>query len=203
MHNNTLLLETIKIEDGEIFNLAYHQKRFDKSRQEVFKMDTSIALSSIIQAPKIGLYRCRIIYGVDIHSVEYIPYIEKKIDSLKIVTSSLDYSYKYAQRETLDILCKQQLDYDDIIIEKNGLLTDTSIANIAFYQDNQWFTPASPLLKGTMRQRLLDENYLKTTDISIHDLKNYSQVALMNAMIGFKILNNIKLIDTKGIQYDY
>jgi 4-amino-4-deoxychorismate lyase len=41
-----------------------------------------------------------------------------------------------------------------------------------------------------MRAKLLDVGFLHTRKIKKEDLKNYTQVALMNAMIGFKILKS-------------
>ena len=83
--------------------------------------------------------------------------------------------------------------YDEIIIEKEGYLTDTTISNIAFYDGEKWVTPSHPLLPGTMRAKLLDEGFLHKKEIKKEDLKNYSQIALMNSMIGFKILNNFTI----------
>ena len=48
------------------------------------------------------------------------------------------------------------------MIFKNSLLTDSSIANIAIFYNNQWLTPTLPLLKGTTRDRYLNNNILKT-----------------------------------------
>ena len=188
-----LLLETIKIEDGEVSNLSYHQARCDESRKALFNSTDRLDLSSLIQAPPKGLYRCRILYDEKIHSIEYIPYSPKEIHTLKIVSSDLEYDHKYANRDALNKLLQTQPDADDILIEKHGYLTDTTIANIAFYDGKQWFTPEKPLLKGTMRAKLLDERFLHTRNIKKEDLKNYTQVALMNAMIGFKILNNFTI----------
>ncbi|MBT8348536.1 MAG: hypothetical protein HKP62_03690 [Sulfurovum sp.] len=184
-----LLLETIKIEDGEIQNLHYHQHRCDKSRQTLFCSNDILDLSSLIDAPKTGLYRCRILYGKVLHSIEYIPYVPKKILTLKIVPSNIEYSLKYANRDALNALLKSNKDVDEVIIEKEGYLTDTTISNIAFFDGAQWLTPANPLLEGTMRAKLIDESFLHTKDIKREDLQHYSQVALMNAMIGFKIIN--------------
>jgi len=184
-----LLLETIKIEDGKVHNLVYHQQRCDQSRQTLFGSKDRLALSSQITAPKEGLYRCRIVYGEKIHSVEYIPYTPKEIHSLKIVSSDIDYAHKYANREALDALHIAQPDVDEVIIEQEGYLTDTTIANIAFYDGKQWFTPKKPLLQGTMRAKLIEEGFLKTENIRKEDLTKYTHVALMNAMIGFKVLN--------------
>ena len=184
----SLLLETIKIEDGNIANLSYHQKRFNKSRKELFNTIDNVDLLSLIKIPKKGLYRCRILYNENVKSIEYIPYQERKIEKLKIVSSNIDYSYKYANRDELNFLLKRWSKYDEIIIEKNGYLTDTTISNIAFYNGGKWFTPTNPLLKGTMRTKLLDDGFLYTKEIRKEDMKNYSKMALINAMIGFKIL---------------
>ncbi len=194
MHDtSTLLLETIKIEDGEVFNLSYHQARCDKSRKALFHSTDRLNLSSFIQAPPKGLYRCRILYDEKIHSIEYIPYSPKEIHTLKIVSSDLEYDHKYANRDTLNKLRQSQPDADDILIEKHGYLTDTTIANIAFYDGKQWFTPEKPLLKGTMRAKLLDVGFLHTRKIKKEEISDYTHVALMNAMIGFKILNNFTI----------
>jgi len=188
-----LLLETIKIEEGKIPNLSYHQNRCDQSRQTLFCSTDTLDLSSIIHAPKMGLYRCRILYAKELHSIEYIPYIQKEIHSLRVVSSNIQYDFKYANRRSLDRLLELNKDVDDVILEKEGYLTDTTIANIAFYDGEQWFTPQTPLLKGTMRAKLIDEGFLQTKNIKREDLHRYSQVALMNAMIGFKILNHFNI----------
>jgi 4-amino-4-deoxychorismate lyase len=108
---------------------------------------------------------------------------------LRIVPSDIEYSLKYANRDALNALLESNKDVDEVIIEKNGYLTDTTISNIAFFDGKQWMTPEKPLLEGTMRAKLIDEGFLKTKQIKKEDLQNYSQVGLMNAMIGFKILN--------------
>ena len=184
-----LLLETIKIEDGKIHNLSYHQARCTKSRQTLFKSKDILDLSSLIDPPKTGLYRCRIIYAQALHSIEYILYTPKKIETLKIVPSDIEYRFKYANRDTLNALLESNKDVDEVIIEKNGLLTDTTLSNIAFFDGTKWFTPDKPLLEGTMRAKLIDEGFLETKEIRQKELSNYSQVALINAMLGFKILN--------------
>ncbi|TET87549.1 MAG: hypothetical protein E3J96_05215 [Sulfurovum sp.] len=194
MEHSKQLLETIKIEDGEVSNLSYHQARCDESRKALFNSTDTLDLSSLIQAPPKGLYRCRILYDEKIHSIEYIPYIPKEIHTLKIISSNLEYDYKYANRDALNKLLQTHTDADDILIEKEGYLTDTTIANIAFYDGKQWFTPEKPLLKGTMRAKLLDEGFLHTRKIKKEEITDYTHVALMNAMIGFKIINPINII---------
>lgn len=182
---NKQLLETIKIENGQILNIEWHNKRCNKSRKELFSKEDELNLETFITAPKEGTYRCRILYTQEIELVEYLPYVPKEIQTFKIVKSNIEYAYKYSDRRELQSLILPS--YDDIIIQKNDLLTDTSIANIAFFDGQKWVTPKSPLLEGTTRARLLDEKFLTLKNIRSLDIQSFSHFALMNAMIGFKI----------------
>ena len=179
------LLETIRIENGKVHNIEWHNKRCNKSRLELFNVNKKIDLEEFIKPPQEGLYRCRILYDKEVNLVEYLPYSPKSIETFQIVKSNLDYHYKYANRDALNTLLVAGA--DEIIIEKEGFLTDTSIANIAFYDGEQWFTPQKPLLEGTVREKLLSEGFLNVRNIKSQEIKNFSHFALMNAMIGFQI----------------
>ena len=188
-----LLLETIKCEEGIVHNLSYHQTRCDMSRKELYDSTDSLDLHALLSPPKKGLYRCRILYARAIHSIEYIPYRPKELKHFKIVSSSIDYHLKYAQRDIFTRLLEQHNDVDEVIIEKNGYLTDVTIANIALYDGTTWYTPTHPLLKGTMRQKLIDSGFLCTKEIRKETLPRYTHLALINAMIGFKIINHFTI----------
>lgn len=69
------------------------------------------------------------------------------------------------------------------LIVRRGLLTDTSIANIALFDGKDWFTPKLPLLRGTCRTALIDNGIIKEKDIRPEELSSYSFVRLFNAMI--------------------
>ena len=188
-----LLLETIKIQEGEVANINYHQKRFNQSREALFGRQLPIDLQKEIQAPPKGLYRCRILYDTQIQKIEYLLYTPKAITSLRVVGANIDYGYKYANRASLTRLLDAHRDVDEVIIEKNGYLSDTTMANIAFYDGKSWLTPKNPLLQGTMRAKLLAEKKLIEKDITKSELQGYQHVALMNAMIGFKLLNHFNI----------
>ena len=190
-----LLLETIRCEGGEAHNLIYHQQRFDKSRKALFGSTHAIELSQIVRPPQKGLYRCRVLYDEAVREVQYIPYTPKEIITLKVLSSDISYPYKYADRSELDALLRAHEDADEIIIVQKGRVTDTTISNIAFSNGEKWFTPSKPLLQGTMREKLIDEGFLSPVDIFVEEIYRYKQVALMNAMIGFKIINPVILTD--------
>ena len=96
---------------------------------------------------------------------------------------NIDYTYKSTDREALNRLFACRGERDDILIVRRGLLTDTSIANIALFDGKDWFTPKLPLLRGTCRTALIDNGIIKEKDIRPEELSSYSFVRLFNAMI--------------------
>lgn len=187
MKNNSYL-ETIKVENGEIFHLEYHQKRYESVLNSL-GISTYKNLSEFITPPDLDLYRCRLVYTVDTVEVSYHKYVKRDITQLKIIyDDDIEYSLKSTNREEINVLYARRGRYDEILIVKNSFLTDTSIANIALYRDEVWYTPASPLLKGTTRARLLDEGKIVEKDIHLDEIYEYSEVALLNAMIDFDII---------------
>ncbi len=187
---NNSLLETIKIIDGKIQNLSYHQARYESSLRTLNKKVHSL-LEEFITPPKEGTYRCRIIYDENNIKVEYFPYTLSSIDSLKLIyENNIEYSLKYADRTQLDRLFELRKECDDILIVKNSYLTDTSKANIALFDGSQWYTPSNPLLFGTTRARYLDEGKLLEKTLHVDDLPNFSKVAVLNAMVDFYIVKN-------------
>lgn len=191
-----LLFETIKVEEGKLFNIFWHNQRFNRTRKALFKTSKELDLQTYLTPPTKGVYRCKVTYNNAIQSIEYFPYQAKKFHHFKIVKSNIAYPYKYFDRSGInDLLDANHLNtnHDEIVIEKDGLLTDTSIANIAFYDGHTWLTPATPLLEGTTRARLLDEGFLKLHNIRKEEIQNYSHFALMNAMLGFQIQKSVCL----------
>ena len=177
-------LESIKLIDGELYHLEYHQKRVESVvGRGIYR------LQDMLVPPSEGLYRCRILYDAISFDVEYLSYQKRKIQTFKLIHDDfIEYSKKYAERSPLENLLQHRAECDDIIIVKNGLLTDTSIANIAFFDGERWLTPKTPLLQGTTRERLLDEGKIEKRDIGLQDIQSFKKIALMNAMIDFDII---------------
>ena len=180
-------IETIHIECGRIYRLDYHIRRMAATMHSVFGKGDAMCLPGLLVPEKYKeRTRCRIEYYDEIRKIEYIPYHIRPVRSLKLVADDeIDYSLKSVDRSSLDRLfgCRGQA--DEILIVKNGLLTDTSIANIALWDGYRWSTPRIPLLAGTNRQYLLDNGIIHEADIRADDLGNYSKIRLFNAMIEF------------------
>jgi 4-amino-4-deoxychorismate lyase len=187
-------LETIKSVDGKLFHMSYHQKRYESVLNSLAEKDVK-NLEDYIDAPKIGIFKCRLVYNQYDISVSYHEYKKRDISSLKLIfNNEIDYSMKSTFREELDNLYSQRGECDDILIIKELLVTDTSIANIAFYNHGMWITPKNPLLKGTTRARLLDEGKLVEADIKVQELRSFSKVALLNAMTDFDVLDKCEFL---------
>jgi len=182
--------ETIKCDDNEVYNVHYHEKRIANT------IGKNINLLEYIYPPSDHFFKCKVIYSQDeIIDVSFDKYNKRHLKTFKIIIDdTINYKYKYENREQLNNLYSKKNTADEIIIVKNKLITDTTIANIAIFIDNQWYTPKTPLLLGTTRQRYLDDGILKEKDIDIKIFKEATKIALLNAMIDFDIIEDYKVL---------
>lgn len=184
------LVESLKLKDGAIQNLEYHQMRMNRSMDELFPKSPKISLERAISIPKncdSGIFKIRVLYGSSVEKIEIEPYTYRTIQSLKVVHhENIDYHLKFTDRQILQELFARRGDCDDIIIIKNGLITDSFAANLLFYDGEKWFTPTTPLLKGTKRQFLLDQGMIFEKEIEKEDLGTFQKVGLINSMIDFE-----------------
>jgi 4-amino-4-deoxychorismate lyase len=182
----SLYIETIRLEDGELKNLRLHQERFEKTRYEKLCIRKHPRLEEIIRIPgghEKGIYKCRLIYGKDIQSFEFIPYERKKIHCLKVVISNtITYHYKSTDRRELETLFRLREGCDDILIIRSGYITDSYYANVVFWDGENWFTPNEPLLPGTMRACLLERGIVRERKIGLRDIRAFQKLRLINAM---------------------
>jgi len=180
------LIETIKCRDGVLFNLSYHQSRVTHARRDIFGVTREVFLNDAVSIPpecSTGLFRCRVTYSRSIEKIEFLPHEYRQVQSLKLIEdNNIDYRYKFACRQLLEKLFSQRGSCDDILIIKNGCITDSLTANVIFYDGSRWWTPDTPLLAGTQQARLLDEGKISTCRITPLDLKKYKKAGLINAM---------------------
>jgi len=197
------LLETIRIENRRIINVDYHNRRMNGARADLFGINDTIDIQKIIKISmgmNLGVYKCRIIYDGKIREVQVLPHQPRLIRSLKIVEDNeIDYSYKYADRSRLEHLLSLKGDCDDILILKNGCLTDTSFSNIVFQTGaGAWVTPSTFLLDGTMRRSLIESGLIEEAEIRPEDLSGFSYARLINCMMSLKTGATIKISDIRS-----
>ena len=182
--------ETIKCDDMEIYNVEYHQKRISRT------IAKNITLLDYIYPPNNELLKCKVIYDEEgVIDVSFTPYKKRDIKKLKLIyDDTIEYKFKYENREHLHSLFDQKEKADDIIIIKNSLVTDTTIANIAILINGQWITPCLPLLPGTTQTRYIDNGTLKEKNITVELLQKAKKIALLNAMIDFDVIDDFEIL---------
>ncbi|NQW37331.1 MAG: aminotransferase class IV [Flavobacteriales bacterium] len=185
-----LLIETLRIENKTLQNIDYHNRRFNLARKNLFGINIDLSLADYINLNSIkgnGIYKCRIVYNKEIKKIDITPYTPKPLKTLQLVIcDTIEYGYKYENRTTLNQL-RNTAKADDVLIVKNGQITDLSFANIVFFTStNEAFTPLNPLLKGTMRAYLLDQKVIKERIIKVSDLHLFNRVKPINAMLDFE-----------------
>ncbi|PTT77358.1 MULTISPECIES: aminotransferase class IV [unclassified Chryseobacterium] len=181
-------IESIKVEDQEIFLLEFHQKRVDQTFAH-FGKEGSIDIAKIykhLDHDEDGLFKLRIVYDLDKKiRTQMIPYAIPEIDDFQLVeNNSYDYSFKFEDRKELEKM-KMKSKAEEIIIVKNNHITDTSYSNLLFLKGKDWFTPSTYLLNGVQRQNLLKHKKVKEAEITLQNIKQFSHFQIINAMNDF------------------
>ena len=183
-------IETFLIKNGKIQNFKYHLKRMEKTAK-FFKFRVPSPKFKV----KNGDWRVRITYNqFGIQNIEYFSINKREFKKFKVIEIKFDYSFKYKNRKSFFTLHSKFSCYDEFILIKNNLITDTTISNLAFFTGSEWLTPKYPLLKGTKRDELINKGFLKEANIHKSDLKYFKKIAMLNAIVGFKEIEDFDII---------
>lgn len=177
-------IETIRIEGGIPRNLAMHQQRMQATFERFFPDAPFPSLQQHLDKKQLRLseiLKCKILYNRRILKTEFSAYKAKEIITFRLITTNdLSYDYKFSNRRALN---RGKKIGEELIFVKNGLITDTSFTNIAVCISGKWYTPAQPLLKGTMRAALLRSGHVKEKEISEQEFLGCEKFRLINAML--------------------
>jgi 4-amino-4-deoxychorismate lyase len=181
------LIETIRLVNGEFNNLEYHVQRMRRAWRELYDIDEPWDVREVLaksNRPTSGLYKCRLIYDTKVTEIAFEQYHVRNVNSLKmIIDNSIQYPHKFKDRKELDRSFKKREQCDDVLIIKNGQVTDTTYANILFKRGGEWFTPSSCLLQGTVRQRLIDNGKAHVEEIVVSQISRFEKFKLINSML--------------------
>ena len=183
-----LFIEVIKVVDGEFVDPQPHIERVFRTTRHFFTKPLTVDLNSNMiptHLRTVDIVKCRIVYGRQIVSIDFEPYKVRSIKSLSLAAhNTIDYKYKYHNRDVINKLRALHSDSDDILIIRNSQVTDTSFTNVVFKDHaGKFYTPKSTLLAGTKREQLLNAGVIHEKEIRVSDIKSYVGVYLINAMI--------------------
>ena len=185
-----LFIETICYEKGCFQRIELHNERFNRTRKQFFGLQAPFQLELLLSVPpdlKHKTVKCTVTYGTDIVRIDYNLYQIRPVNSLQmVVDNTIDYAFKYADRTKLNSLFNLRHQSDDILIIKNGLITDTSYANIILKKEGKWHSPSNPLLKGTRIDRYIHEGLVTPALLRPSDLSLFSEARIVNAMISIE-----------------
>ncbi|KMK51444.1 branched-chain amino acid aminotransferase [[Actinobacillus] muris] len=181
------LFETIAIIDGVVQNIYYHQKRYEQAMRLYFNTENTVNLADIIHIPisyQTGIVRCKISYNASSYYIEFFPYLKREIDYFRCVQlNDAEYTFKYTDRQLFEQFLKKS--GEELIFIKNGFISDCTIGNLLFLKNGIWHSPAHYLLKGTQLSQLIDKKQVILTEITQHNLYDYQQIMMINALNPF------------------
>lgn len=179
-----MFFETILVVDGHPEAVGEHKARMQRtSAAHGFEPPPLPDLAGM--APDdlgVGRVRCRVDYAEQITSVRFARHRPRQLTALELVPGDhLDYRFKRADRSALELLVTEDCVEPLIVVE--GRLTDTTFSNVVLQRGAQYLTPATPLLAGTRRARLLREHRITEADLGPDDLPAFETVHLVNALV--------------------
>jgi len=186
--------ESIRLDNGIAANIPGHLARVKATALHYFDMAAAERLANEFKnvfnelsrqvAPCNGVHKLRISYSGSIEEISVTPYVKPEIVKLKLVyDDNIDYTYKNADRTDLNALVEQKGDCGDVLICRQGAITDTSFCNVVFENEKGLFTPSDFLLNGIRRRQLLDMGVVNERRIRPEDLHEYRKLLLINAML--------------------
>jgi len=171
--NGTGVFETIKTVNGQPWALSRHMRRaLNAARRsdQPFPNEELIrsAVAQTILANPFLIGRLRLLFDADgSFRVTHQEYLE--IESAanlgvyqltEVISGRVEKRYPY--QKNLEILAEaKRAGFDDyILVNPDGFLTETAIANLIFKIDGQWLTPplSDGVLPGVMRALLVEKN---------------------------------------------
>jgi para-aminobenzoate synthetase/4-amino-4-deoxychorismate lyase len=77
---------------------------------------------------------------------------------------------------------------EPVLFNERGEITESSIANVVYKLEGDWFTPPieSGLLPGVLRQELLTLGKVKLRELRVKELKSVQEVGLVNDLRGWR-----------------
>ncbi len=189
------LIESMRVENGEVFLLDYHLQRLQKSADRfLFPVSIPHLREAIInytkQIPE-HLYRLRISVSPDgkfvIEQTPTIGSTKLRIGLARKPVNSHDLFlyHKTTHRIVYEQAKQEQPLWDDVLLwNEKGYITESTIANVVVQYGDKMFTPPihCGLLPGTFRQYLLDTHQIEEREMTIDEVNHADAIYLINSV---------------------
>ena len=207
------IFETIKTENGEIFELARHMRRaIDAAAQKNIKLPDEdlirVAISKLLAAEPHAVGRLRLLFSSDRFVAVHQLYEDiTKPAKLTVITDPSEVegisikTFPYQHR--LALLAKAQaLGFDEIICLNLDLeVTEGAVSNFIFRIDGAWATPplSSGVLPGVQRGIVIERCGVDVQLISRADLARADAAFVISSL---KLALSVAEIDGRAMKID-
>jgi para-aminobenzoate synthetase / 4-amino-4-deoxychorismate lyase len=194
------LLETMRLEDGQISRIERHLARMSGSaRRFAFRWDEPAVRAAIAASQQIhgsGLWRLRLLLNRDgTPTVQCAAHVNEPNRRWRVAFADQPVDEhdpflqnKTTRRDLYDRARRAQPDADDVILwNSRGEATESSIANLVVELEGQRYTPpvVCGLLPGVFRAELLDEGAIRERVLMREDVVRASRIWLINSLRGW------------------
>ena len=207
------VFETIRTENGEVFELARHMRRAaTAARNFEIKLpgedQIRDAIAALLTAEPHQLGRLRLLFSKDWFVAVHQSYDEillpaklKVIDESRLVDPIAFKTFPYSHRTGL-LQLAQRDGFDEIIcVNESGEITEGAVSNFLFLIDGQWVT--TPLsagdLPGVQRAITIERCGVTVQSLTRHDIERAdSAIVISSLKIGLAVTS----IDNRDLIFD-
>lgn len=190
------LLESILLEDGELFLAEAHRARLrDSARYFGFALDEQSIdshLHRVASENRRGHWKVRLLVskrGSVETEVEPISELNAPVE-IALAAAPVDSTdvflfHKTTHRAAYEAALASRPGFADVVLWNNrGEVTESTVANVVVELDGALCTPpvTSELLAGTFRQHLLAKGEIRERVIQVDELKNAREFFLINSV---------------------
>lgn len=195
------LLETLAFAPGEgLRHLDRHLARLaDSADWALFRFDRAGVLDALHRAVaehteparvRIRLARTgRVEVDLEAMPPAAVRPVRLALDDDPVDSADPWLQHKTTRRDVYSTRALRHPEADDVIlVNERGELTETTTANLAVHLDGRWWTPypSSGCLPGVERARLLESGSLDERVLTVADLREAQQVAVVNSLRGWR-----------------
>lgn len=207
------VFETIRTENGEVFELARHMRRAAKAAKHFeIKLpgedQVRIAINALLAEEPHPLGRLRLLFSKDWFVAVHQSYVEitepaklTVLDESRLVDPIAFKTFPYTHRTGL-LKLAQKNGFDEIIcISESGEVTEGAVSNFLFLVDGQWVTTplSAGVLPGVQRAIVIERCGVTVRSLMRNELERVKAAIVISSL---KIGLAVASIDNRDLVFD-
>ena len=207
------VFETIRTENGEVFELARHMRRAAKAAKHFeIKLpgedQVRIAINALLAEEPHQLGRLRLLFSKDWFVAVHQSYVEitepaklTVLDESRLVDPIAFKTFPYTHRTGL-LKLAQKNGFDEIIcISESGEVTEGAVSNFLFLVDGQWVTTplSAGVLPGVQRAIVIERCGVTVRSLMRNEMERVKAAIVISSL---KIGLAVASIDNRDLVFD-